>query len=640
MKKVCLCIQWTGLRNFCIAAALGCAGISVLAQNIIPIGPPLPVHLQPPPHPLPPPIIPIEPIVPIVPVTPIRLTFQLTDNFTNRPSVLPTGTNLTIFGSLSNATSEVGEPSIPGVSSGQTVWGRWFALADGIATLTVEADTFSPLVTVYTGAETLVALNPMGAFNGLITPPSIFAHLSLVASNNYLICYQDGDCGCHWRERSQITFHVAHDTPYNFCVDSAIITDAAMIQQSVPVATNANGSVVRYEFWGPIFTTNVLAGGNVKLSLQFTPAPPNDDFTNRLKLSGSRLSLLATNFGATKEVGEPNHQGNPGGSSVWYSWTAPASGRVTLSTNEVPVYAPPSSSGGDGLDIGSITYTGTTTGNWPPSCGNEIDQNPPPVFYPVFAAYTGTAVAALTPANYLLAALATFPYAIEFDVVKGQTYQIAYDGNQGTTGATPLYLALTTPAVNDNFANRIPLHGVSVEATGYNAGATHQAGEPLLVGGVGKTVWWTWKAPVSGAVSINFSASDYSFPIGVFTGSTLASLQTVAQGAGGLSFTAVQGQTYQIAVSDYNGLTGAFTFNLQAPIVDLPLQHMAKVGNTTMLVYGASKGVVAALLVSTDHVNWKIVQTQVATGNMVSFQVKQTSALADPDYRAILFDRN
>ena len=574
--------------------------------------------------------------MPISPIVPISLTFHLVDNFTNRPSVLPTGTNLTILGSLSNATSEVGEPLISGVSSSQTVWGRWFALADGIATLTVEADTFSPLVTVYTGPERLVALNPTGAFNGLTTPPNIFANLSLVASNNFLICYQDGDCGCHWRERSQVTFHVAHDTPYDICVDSAIITDAAMAQQSVPVATNADGSVVRYELWGPIFTTNVLAGGNVKLSLQFTPAPPNDDFTNRLKLSGSRLSLLATNFGATKEVGEPNHQGNPGGSSVWYSWTAPASGRVTLSTNEVPVYAPPSSSSG----YGSTTIDTFPTGVPPPTCGNEIDQNPPPVFYPLFAAYTGTAVAALTPANDLLASLATFPYAIEFDVIKGQTYQIAYDGNQGTTGATPLYLALTTPAVNDNFANRIPLHGVSVEATGYNAGATHQTGEPLLVGAVGKTVWWAWKAPVSGTVSINFSASDYSFPVGVFTGSTLTSLQTVAQGAGGLSFTAAQGQTYQIAVSDYNGLTGAFTFNLQAPIVDLPLQHVAKVGNTTMLVYGASKGEVAALLVSTDHVNWKIVQTQVAAGNMVSFQVKQTSALADPYYRAILFDRN
>jgi hypothetical protein len=102
--------------------------------------------------------------------------------------------------------------------------------------------------------------------------------------------------------------------------------------------------------------------------------------------------------------------GNPGGSSVWYSWTAPASGRVTLSTNDVPAYAPPSSGPGDGLIITPIG---------PPTCGNEIDQNPPPVFYPIFAAYKGTAVDALTPADNLLMALDAYPNAVAFDAVKG-----------------------------------------------------------------------------------------------------------------------------------------------------------------------------------------------------------------------------
>jgi hypothetical protein len=30
-----------------------------------------------------------------------------------------------------------------------------------------------------------------------------------------------------------------------------------------------------------------------------------------------------TNVDATKETGEPNHAGNPGGHSIWYGWTAP-----------------------------------------------------------------------------------------------------------------------------------------------------------------------------------------------------------------------------------------------------------------------------------------------------------------------------
>jgi hypothetical protein len=36
--------------------------------------------------------------------------------------------------------------------------------------------------------------------------------------------------------------------------------------------------------------------------------------------------------GASKETGEPNHAGDPGGASVWYGWTAPSTGQALLDT--------------------------------------------------------------------------------------------------------------------------------------------------------------------------------------------------------------------------------------------------------------------------------------------------------------------
>jgi len=450
----------------------------------------------------------------------------MTDDFANRPILSPTNW---IVGSLSNATIEAGEPFIEGISSGQTAWGSWKAPSNGIVALSADAQTFSPLLTVYAGND--------------------FTNLSLVASNNYLICYEDGDCGCHWRERQQITFHVARGQAYQVCVDSAIITDASMQLISTPAG---GGAVMMW--WGPVFTTNVLAGGDFTLNFQFTPAPANDNFANRIRLAGSRCFKAVSNVGATKEPGEPDHLGNPGGSSVWYSWTAPASGRVTLTTNAVPPYSPPSwGDGGEGV----ITIL---TG--PPNCGNEIDQNPPPVFYPLFAAYTGTSVAALTPADNLPMSLAAYPNGVEFDVRKGVTYQIAFDGNMGTTGEIPLFLALTTPATNDNFSHRIIIRGVSVVATGYNVGATYQSGAPVLGGSSGKTVWWSWTAPVSGSVSLDLTGSDYSFPVGVFTGSSISNLRLVADKTGGLSFPGIKGHAYQIAVGDDNGLTGEIRLKL------------------------------------------------------------------------------
>lgn len=122
-------------------------------------------------------------------------------------------------------------------------------------------------------------------------------------------------------------------------------------------------------------------------------SPPNDDFAGRTILSGTSLNVSASNAGATKEAGEQNHATNPGGRSLWWSWTAPTSGTVTIGT------------------------TGVT-----------LDT--------VLAVYTGTALNALTEVvanddfDGNLFSRVTFP------VTQNVTYQIAVDGyNNGGTGA-------------------------------------------------------------------------------------------------------------------------------------------------------------------------------------------------------------
>jgi hypothetical protein len=608
---------------------------------------------------------------------------------------------VTVVGSLSNATLEADEPVIDGVSSGQTVWAQWTAPSNGIVTLGIEAETFSPLLAVYAGSAPL-AQNPQGAFPDPGPVPSVFTNLSLVASNNYLICYEDGVCGCHWRERGSLTFHVVRGQDYQVCVDSAIITDA-----SLQPPTAQPGVPVNLFDYVPVFTTNVPPGGDFILDLNFTPAPANDDFVNRHKLVGTRIATSASNAGATKEPGEPDHLGNSGGSSVWYSWTAPASGRVTITTNQVPPYAPPSSTDGGGLGV-IITSTGWS----PPTCGAEIDQNPPPVFYPVFAAYTGTAVAALIPADNLPMQLAAFPDGVEFDVLKGQTYQIAFDGNQGTTGEIPLDLELTTPPPNADPRHPIKLHGVSVTATGYNAGAVVPPGglgfpmpQPIIVPvppnfptnivivtnigintnifpfpiipseipptiistppavGIGsppapqavrpesitlgyhpyKAAWWSWTAPVTGTVTIDLTGSDYPFPVLVIAEPAPGKpAQPIETGLGKVSFEGVQGRTYLIQVGQtYEGLTGAIKLSLQGPLVDLPAMQVKRAGFGAVLSYSAAPGEVVALLYSTDNENWKIVQTATAlsSDNPVKFFVTPAPAPSGPYYRAIIFDR-
>src|SRR4051794_32163459 len=60
--------------------------------------------------------------------------------------------------------------------------------------------------------------------------------------------------------------------------------------------------------------------------------PPNDAFASAIALTGAQSLTPTTgnNTGATKEPGEPEHVGDHGGASLWYSWTATFDGQITF----------------------------------------------------------------------------------------------------------------------------------------------------------------------------------------------------------------------------------------------------------------------------------------------------------------------
>lgn len=517
------------------------------------------------------------------------------DSFANRTPI--TADHLILTNTLSGATAEAGEPMIPDVSSGQTAWWTWTAPSNGLVSVAVTGMASNASVTVYAGNDL----------------PS----LSLIASNVYQSVYLY--CGPHWRERPFLNFHAVKGQAYQLAVDSAVMTEA-----------HQNFSY--YHGIRTIWTTNVVQGGEYKMSFDFTPAPQNDDFHNRTKIAGPRVRLHASNVGASKEVGEPVMGGNPGGSSVWFSWKAPASGRVLISTNYVAPYLPPS--------WGFIGVYAINTGSYFEDCGEEHDLNPPPAFSPIFGAYTGTSVDALTSTGYLPFTLHDVSDSIIFDVVKGQNYEIAFDGNMGTAGAIDLYLMLTTPAANDSFATRIKTHGIGVVATGYNAGATHRTGEPILGGSQGKNSWWSWVAPVTGRVLVSVDGSDFAFPVGVFTGSTVKSLKPVQLTPVGGSFyvDVVAGCTYQFAVGDLAGLTGGIRLSITAPLVEAKLIKVVSNGRTALLTYAAPKGETLLFQKSIDGDRWVDICKARPNRNGVVFAATPAPARNGPHYRAIVVD--
>lgn len=129
--------------------------------------------------------------------------------------------------------------------------------------------------------------------------------------------------------------------------------------------------------------------------------PANDNFASAQVLSGASATATGTNVDATMEPGEPDHAGLSGGTSVWYVWTAPASGPVRIST-----------------------------------CGSDFDT--------VLAVYTGDSVNALTGVTSNDDSCDT-QSRVGFDAVAGATYRIAVDGLPGSTGSIALALGPPPP---------------------------------------------------------------------------------------------------------------------------------------------------------------------------------------------------
>src|SRR6185295_7778733 len=77
----------------------------------------------------------------------------------------------------------------------------------------------------------------------------------------------------------------------------------------------------------------LAAGGAIANGVAIA-APPNDNFANAIVLSGDDVVRTGDmNVDATLEAGEPTEiDGAETGASVWYRWTAPATGRARIDT--------------------------------------------------------------------------------------------------------------------------------------------------------------------------------------------------------------------------------------------------------------------------------------------------------------------
>ncbi len=275
--------------------------------------------------------------------------------------------------------------------------------------------------------------------------------------------------------------------------------------------------------------TNASGIGYATLTLEVTGnssfGPANDAFGARIALSGSSVTTTGANVNATAETGEPAHGGSAAATSVWWVWTAPSTGTLTVSTT------------------GSV-----------PAMRSGV--------------YTGASVSTLTTVQ------PTTPGAGTYAVVAGTPYYIAVDSIANATGSIALSLSLNAPApsrpANDNFAAAATLTGSSATATAITNAATAEAGEPAHGDTpAAKSVWYKWTAPASGRAILGTRGSDFDTLLAVYTGTALNALTNVVRDddGGGNStseagFNATSGTTYSFAVDGYSGSFGNLALSL------------------------------------------------------------------------------
>jgi len=114
-------------------------------------------------------------------------------------------------------------------------------------------------------------------------------------------------------------------------------------------------------------------------------APPvNDDFANALTVTGANPTLAGSLFNATREAGETTPNAPWG--TVWYRWTAPASGHVLIDSSGI---------------MASSVYLGNSVTSLTPVYEQGFDQ-----YLPEFNVVAGT--------TYNIAVMSYLPGAFSF----------------------------------------------------------------------------------------------------------------------------------------------------------------------------------------------------------------------------------
>lgn len=429
---------------------------------------------------------------------------QMSDDFSDRPKL--SGETATLSADTTSATMEPGEKHLAsGRGRQHTVWAEWTAPANGTVVMNTLGTTFvHAMLAVYVGSDV--------------------SQLSTVAQGF------DSTGG----SLATLKFPVAAGQAYQIMLDSTHYNSLG----------DGPGTV------------------NVRFSSQSIPASVvgEDVFANRPVLTGSQALGIANNKLASMDAYEFKTIGRRE-QTIWWEWTAPVTGEVTIDTLD------------SDFDTALTIFAG--------------DPDSEDFFPDLDAIATGKDVPNSTRS------------LVKFQTQAGRTYQINVDGDHYSSyGEGNVVLRLNLVQNNrpaaipgaDVFERRGNLTGINAMGVASNIGFSLEASEQDYKGDRDKTAWWQWAAPADATMildTINSSPIVYDkfiTSVRIYGGSRLGELTEIASGNpisqsgwSQLTFDAKKGNIYQIVVDGghYNGYgDGNIVLNLNlAPAPEISVQQ-------------------------------------------------------------------
>ena len=283
-----------------------------------------------------------------------------------------------------------------------------------------------------------------------------------------------------------------------------------------------------------------LSGETGNISLNIGQKPVNDDFSERLQIPGINTRISGSNISASSELGEPTHALVPASKSVWWSWTSPVSGKVTIST----------------------------------SATNSFDT--------LLSVYTGNALSSLSVVAEDDDSLPGFLSEVSIDAIEGETYQIAVDSwvpsdELGGFGDITLTVAM---GENDAFETPRIMNTDSFVDYAYSGFAKKELFEPDHGSSEGgRSLWWEWRPTRTGQAFVSTFGSDFDTTLAVYQGGMMNTLSLIGENdddsgerASRVVFDVVAGGIYRMAVDGFKNDFGVDygLVQLEAEVVENP----------------------------------------------------------------------